>query len=49
MSRRPRVLNIGLEHFYRELRRQGVEAAHVEWRPPPRLERDIEDILEKIL
>ena len=29
-----RVVNVGLESFYEELRSQEVEAIHVEWRPP---------------
>ncbi len=43
------VLNIGLEYFYHELVEQGVDAVHVEYRPPPKLEKDIEEILDKIL
>lgn len=44
-----RVVNVGLEHFYRELRRQGVAAAHVVWSPRPELEEDLKRILEKVL
>lgn len=29
-----RVINIGLELFAEELRVQGVEVVHVDWRPP---------------
>jgi len=29
-----RVVNAGLEGFYNELREQGVQAVHVDWRPP---------------
>lgn len=46
---RPRVIGIGLEHFSRELKRQGVRVIHVNWHPRPRLEKDLEDILSKIL
>ncbi len=46
---RPRVIGIGLEHFSRELKRQGVRVVHVNWQPRPRLEKDLEDILSKIL
>ncbi len=46
---KPKIINIGLEHFYHELKRQGVDVVHVVWKPKPRLERDLEDILEKIL
>lgn len=44
-----KVLNIGLESFYLALKDQGVKALHVEWRPPVKLEKEIEDILGKIL
>ncbi|MEM4970349.1 MAG: hypothetical protein QXE01_03755 [Sulfolobales archaeon] len=46
---RPKVIGIGLEHFSRELKRQGVRVIHVNWQPRPRLEKDLEDILSKIL
>ena len=29
-----KVVNVGLRLFYEELKKQGVEAAHVQWRPP---------------
>ncbi len=48
-KKKPRVINIGLEHFYHELKKQGVEVVHVVWRPKPKLEKDLEKILEKII
>jgi len=44
-----KVVNIGLEHFYRELKKQNVEAVHVMWRPKPEIEKDLQEILKKIL
>lgn len=44
-----KILNIGLELFYNELKRQGGNVIHVEWRPPIKLEKDIEDILSKVM
>ncbi len=29
-----KVVNIGLEAFYRELKSQNIDAIHVNWRPP---------------
>ncbi len=46
---RPRVVSIGLEHFSRELAKQGVRVVHVSWRPRQALEKDLEEILSKIL
>jgi len=40
---------VGLEHFSRELKRQGVKVVHVNWQPRPRLEKDLEEILSKLL
>ncbi len=48
-NRELKVLNIGLENFYLALKDQGVTALHVEWKPPVKLEKEIEDILDKIL
>jgi deoxyribodipyrimidine photolyase-like uncharacterized protein len=44
-----RIVNIGLRHFYEELRSQGVRVANVKWSPPPKLEKDLQEILDKIL
>ncbi len=44
-----KIVNVGLEYFYKELKKQGVQAVHVMWRPRPKLEKDLEEILDKIL
>ncbi|RLG78528.1 MAG: fdrA domain protein [Thermoprotei archaeon] len=44
-----KIVNVGLEYFYKELKKQGVTAVHVAWQPKPKLEKDLEDILSKIL
>lgn len=44
-----KVINIGLEVFYRALKDQGVEAVQVSWKPSVELEREYRDILDKIL
>jgi len=44
-----KVINIGLEIFKDELEEQGVKVAHVVWQPLPKLEKEYEDILTKIL
>ncbi|MCE4599472.1 MAG: hypothetical protein F7C81_04660 [Desulfurococcales archaeon] len=43
------VVNIGLEHFYKTLKQQNIRVVHVVWQPPPKLEEDIKDILDKLL
>lgn len=43
-----RVINIGLRLFYQSLTEQKIEAVHINWEPKPKLEKDIEDILDKI-
>ncbi len=44
-----KVLNVGLRLFAEELRRQGVEVIEVDWSPPPEIEEDLKDILDKLL
>jgi len=44
-----KVINVGLELFSDELKVQGVKVAHVAWQPFPKLEKEYEDILSKIL
>jgi hypothetical protein len=44
-----KVINIGLEIFNDALKAQGVDSVQVSWQPPPKLEKEYEDILAKIL
>lgn len=44
-----RVINIGSSHFFEELKRQGIKAVHVNWRPQVELEEDIQRILGEVL
>jgi len=44
-----KVINIGLEIFKEDLEAQGVEVVQVAWHPQPKLEKEYEDILAKIL
>ncbi len=44
-----KVINIGLEIFNDALKAQGVNVVQVSWQPPPKLEKEYEDILSKML
>jgi hypothetical protein len=44
-----RVINVGLEIFNDALKAQGVDVVQVFWQPPPKLEKEYEDILSKML
>ena len=44
-----RVINVGLEIFDDALKAQGVSSAQVSWHSPPKLEKELEDILSKVL
>jgi len=44
-----KVINVGLEIFNDALKAQGVNVVQVSWQPPPKLEKEYEDILSKIL
>jgi len=43
-----RVINIGLQIFYESLTEQKIEVIHVNWEPKPKLDKETEDILDKI-
>ena len=44
-----KVINIGLEIFNDALKAQAVNSVQVSWQPSPKLEKEYEDILSKIL
>ena len=44
-----KVINIGLEIFNDALKAQGVNSVQVSWQPLPKLEKEYEDILSKML
>lgn len=44
-----KVINIGLDIFYDALQMQNVKAVGVNWRPTPKLEKETEEILDKLL
>ena len=44
-----KVINIGLEIFNDALKAQGVNVVQVSWQPLPKLEKEYEDILSKML
>lgn len=44
-----KVINIGLEIFRDALEDQGVTVAQVSWEKLPKLEKEYDDILKKIL
>jgi hypothetical protein len=44
-----RVINLGLDIFYNALTSQNVKAIDVDWKPAPKLDKESEDILDKIL
>ena len=43
-----KVINIGAKIFYDSLREQGVNAIHVDWRPPAGGDPDLAKLLEKL-
>jgi len=44
-----KVINIGLEIFNEAMEAQGAKSVHVTWKPAPKLEKEYEDILSKIM
>mgnify|MGYP000913362348 CR=1 FL=1 len=43
-----KVVNVGLEGFYKSVLDQGTSAAHVEWRPPAGGNEKLLEILGKL-
>jgi hypothetical protein len=43
------VVNIGIEIFYNALKLQNIKVVDVNWNPPPKLDKETEDLLDKIL
>jgi len=43
------VVNIGLEIFHNALKHQNIKVVDVNWSPPPKLDKETEDLLDKIL
>lgn len=48
LSQKPKVINVGIESFYEELKKLGVEAIHVDWRPPAMGDENLLKILDEI-
>ena len=44
----PRVINIGLEIFARDLAQQNIKVAHVRWSPPAGGNSQLAGLLEKL-
>ncbi len=43
------VVNIGLEIFSDALKLQNIRVVDVNWNPPPKLDKETKDLLDKIL
>jgi hypothetical protein len=43
------VINLGLQKFAESLEEQGVEVAQVDWVPPAGGDKDMMDLLDKLL
>jgi hypothetical protein len=44
-----RVLAAGVSIFAESLRRQGLEVVELDWSPPAEVEKDLEEILDKLM
>jgi len=44
-----KVINVGLEIFYNDLRRQKVESIQVAWQLPPKLGKKLDRALRELL
>lgn len=49
LEERPRVVNVGLRDFARDLEEQEVEVVQLDWRPPLPEDEEMKRLLEKLL
>jgi hypothetical protein len=49
LDNKPVVINIGVRDFAESLEDQQVEVLHVEWAPPAGGDREMAELLEKLL
>lgn len=49
MEAGPIAINLGLRGFATSLQDQGKPVIHVDWSPPPPVDEEMEDILDKLL
>lgn len=49
MKTGPIAINLGLQEFAKTLQDQGREVIHVDWSPPPPVDEEMDDILDKLL
>lgn len=47
-GKKVKVINLGIPSFSDDLRKQGVEVVHVEWRPPAGGNRRLQTLLAKV-
>jgi len=43
-----KVINMGLESFYNDLKKQNIEVTHVDWRPPAGGNKKMISLLNKL-
>lgn len=43
-----KVINIGIDSFADDMRKQGADVVNVDWRPPPVLDKKTIDLLDKL-
>ena len=48
LNKKLKVINIGIETFVEDLKKQGAEVVHVDWRPPAGGDVEILKLLDKL-
>jgi len=47
-NKKLKVINIGIKTFAEDMKSQGVEVVHVDWRPPAGGDAEIIELLDKL-
>jgi len=48
LNKKLKVINLGIQTFAEDLKKQGVEVVHVDWRPPAGGDVEILKLLDKL-
>jgi len=48
LLRKPKIINVGAKFFYDNLKAQGADAVHVDWKPPAGGDREMMKLLDKL-
>jgi hypothetical protein len=49
LNKKLTIINVGILNFYESLKKQGADVIQVNWRPSVKKDKEVENILSKLL